>query len=118
MTLGRGEEVTMGPSPLPCLTSVTLVFLLIFTVTDQAFVTLATNDIYCQGALVLGQSLRRHRLTRKLVVLITPQVSTAACAQLGPVEGGSPLPLEVPGVILMTDRLLHRPGWLAITMGL
>uniref|UniRef100_A0A2I3MM73 glycogenin glucosyltransferase n=1 Tax=Papio anubis TaxID=9555 RepID=A0A2I3MM73_PAPAN len=46
------------------------------TVTDQAFVTLATNDIYCQGALVLGQSLRRHRLTRKLVVLITPQVSS------------------------------------------
>uniref|UniRef100_A0A8C9GBM8 glycogenin glucosyltransferase n=1 Tax=Piliocolobus tephrosceles TaxID=591936 RepID=A0A8C9GBM8_9PRIM len=45
-------------------------------VTDQAFVTLATNDIYCQGALVLGQSLRRHRLTRKLVVLITPQVSS------------------------------------------
>ncbi|XP_014982375.2 glycogenin-2 isoform X7 [Macaca mulatta] len=46
------------------------------SVTDQAFVTLATNDIYCQGALVLGQSLRRHRLTRKLVVLITPQVSS------------------------------------------
>ncbi|XP_054533181.1 uncharacterized protein LOC112208066 [Pan troglodytes] len=46
------------------------------TVTDQAFVTLATDDIYCQGALVLGQSLRRHRLTRKLVVLITPQVSS------------------------------------------
>ncbi|XP_064220614.1 glycogenin-2 isoform X3 [Aotus nancymaae] len=46
-----------------------------YNVTDQAFVTLATNDIYCQGALVLGQSLRRHRPTRKLVVLITPQVS-------------------------------------------
>ncbi|XP_030662336.1 glycogenin-2 isoform X2 [Nomascus leucogenys] len=46
------------------------------SVTDQAFVTLATSDIYCQGALVLGQSLRRHRLTRKLVVLITPQVSS------------------------------------------
>ncbi|XP_053435319.1 glycogenin-2 isoform X2 [Nycticebus coucang] len=46
------------------------------SVADQAFVTLATNDIYCQGALVLGQSLRSHRLTRKLVVLITPQVST------------------------------------------
>nr|XP_012629335.2 glycogenin-2 [Microcebus murinus] len=44
-------------------------------VVDQAFVTLATNDIYCQGALVLGQSLRSHRLTRRLVVLITPQVS-------------------------------------------
>ncbi|XP_069319199.1 glycogenin-2 [Eulemur rufifrons] len=45
------------------------------SVVDQAFVTLATNDIYCQGALVLGQSLRTHRLTRRLVVLITPQVS-------------------------------------------
>ncbi|XP_058391356.1 glycogenin-2 isoform X2 [Diceros bicornis minor] len=46
------------------------------SVSDQAFVTLATNDIYCQGALVLGQSLRNQRLTRKLVVLITPHVSS------------------------------------------
>ncbi|XFG16879.1 hypothetical protein AB1E19_020503 [Capra hircus] len=45
-------------------------------VSDQAFVTLATNDVYCQGALVLGQSLREHRATRRLVVLLTPQVST------------------------------------------
>ncbi|XP_059944048.1 glycogenin-2 isoform X2 [Mesoplodon densirostris] len=45
-------------------------------VSDQAFVTLATNDVYCQGALVLGQSLRDHRATRRLVVLVTPQVST------------------------------------------
>ncbi|XP_032186867.1 glycogenin-2 isoform X3 [Mustela erminea] len=45
-------------------------------VSDQAFVTLATNDVYCQGALVLGQSLRNQRATRKLVVLITPQVSS------------------------------------------
>ena len=44
-------------------------------VSDQAFVTLATNDVYCQGALVLGQSLRDHRATRRLVVLVTPQVS-------------------------------------------
>lgn len=44
-------------------------------VSDQAFVTLATNDVYCQGALVLGQSLREHRATRRLVVLVTPQVS-------------------------------------------
>eukprot|EP00069_Balaena_mysticetus_P000958 bmy_14950T0 len=43
-------------------------------VSDQAFVTLATNDVYCQGALVLGQSLRDHRATRRLVVLVTPQV--------------------------------------------
>ena len=46
------------------------------TVSDQAFVTLAANDVYCQGALVLGQSLREHRATRRLVVLLTPQVST------------------------------------------
>ncbi|XP_053329666.1 glycogenin-1-like [Spea bombifrons] len=42
---------------------------------DQAFVTLATNDPYVKGALVLGSSLRNHNTTRKLVVLITPQVS-------------------------------------------
>ncbi|KAM5127263.1 glycogenin-2 [Callospermophilus lateralis] len=46
------------------------------SVTTQAFVTLATNDIYCQGALVLGLSLRNHKTSRKLVVLITPQVSS------------------------------------------
>ncbi|XP_030324982.1 glycogenin-2 isoform X2 [Calypte anna] len=45
-------------------------------VTDQAFVTLATNDVYCQGALVLGQSLRNHTTSRKLAVLITPEVSS------------------------------------------
>ncbi|XP_067841814.1 glycogenin-2 isoform X13 [Heptranchias perlo] len=43
-------------------------------VTDQAFVTLATNDVYCQGALVLCQSLRHHQTSRRLVVLTTPQV--------------------------------------------
>ncbi|KFV68964.1 Glycogenin-1, partial [Dryobates pubescens] len=43
---------------------------------DQAFVTLATNDVYCQGALVLGQSLRNHTTSRKLAVLITPEVSS------------------------------------------
>ncbi|CAI9572394.1 unnamed protein product [Staurois parvus] len=44
-------------------------------VTDQAFVTLATNDTYVKGALVLGSSLWRNHTTRKLCVLITPQVS-------------------------------------------
>ncbi|XP_023370829.1 glycogenin-2 [Otolemur garnettii] len=71
---------------LDVILSVTLAcFLLIFSVADQAFVTLATNDIYCQGALVLGQSLRSHRLTRKLVVLITPQVSIVLRAILSKV---------------------------------
>ncbi|PIO35690.1 hypothetical protein AB205_0191180, partial [Aquarana catesbeiana] len=41
----------------------------------QAFVTLATNDTYVKGALVLGSSLRRNSTTRRLCVLITPQVS-------------------------------------------
>ncbi|XP_041055288.1 glycogenin-2 isoform X2 [Carcharodon carcharias] len=45
-------------------------------VTDQAFVTLATNDVYCQGALVLCQSLRHHKTTRRIVALFTPQVSS------------------------------------------
>ncbi|XP_060682859.1 glycogenin-2 isoform X2 [Hemiscyllium ocellatum] len=43
---------------------------------DQAFVTLATNDDYCQGALVLCQSLRHHKTTRRIVALYTPQVSS------------------------------------------
>ncbi|KAM3932413.1 glycogenin-1 [Leptodactylus fuscus] len=41
---------------------------------DQAFVTLSTNDSYAKGALVLGSSLKKHS-SKKLVVLITPQVS-------------------------------------------
>ncbi|XP_063306238.1 glycogenin-2 isoform X1 [Pelobates fuscus] len=45
-------------------------------VTDQAFVTLVTNDIYCQGALVLGKSLRNHSTSRKLVVMITSHVTS------------------------------------------
>lgn len=45
-------------------------------VTDQAFVTLVTNDIYCQGALVVGKSLRNHNTSRQLVVMITSQVTS------------------------------------------
>ncbi|XP_032629455.1 glycogenin-2 isoform X1 [Chelonoidis abingdonii] len=51
-------------------------------VADQAFVTLGTDDVYCQGALVLGQSLRNHMTSRKLAILITPQVSSAMRAVL------------------------------------
>ncbi|XP_031813653.1 glycogenin-1 isoform X2 [Sarcophilus harrisii] len=43
--------------------------------TDQSFVTLSTNDSYARGALVLGSSLKQHRTTKRLTVLITPQVS-------------------------------------------
>ncbi|XP_034051469.1 glycogenin-1-like isoform X2 [Thalassophryne amazonica] len=45
------------------------------TMTDEAFVTLATNDSYAKGAMVLGQSLRNHSTTRKLVILIGPSIS-------------------------------------------
>uniref|UniRef100_A0A2K5MT54 Glycogenin 2 n=1 Tax=Cercocebus atys TaxID=9531 RepID=A0A2K5MT54_CERAT len=41
--------------------------------TDQAFVTLTTNDAYTKGALVLDSSLKQHRTTRRLVMLPTPQ---------------------------------------------
>uniref|UniRef100_A0A3Q3EQD3 glycogenin glucosyltransferase n=1 Tax=Labrus bergylta TaxID=56723 RepID=A0A3Q3EQD3_9LABR len=40
-----------------------------------AFVTLATNDSYAKGAMVLGQSLRNHNTTKKLVALIGPHVA-------------------------------------------
>uniref|UniRef100_A0A1A8IG03 glycogenin glucosyltransferase n=1 Tax=Nothobranchius kuhntae TaxID=321403 RepID=A0A1A8IG03_NOTKU len=45
------------------------------TMSDQAFVTLATNDSYAKGALVLGQSLRNHNTTKKLVVLVGPHLA-------------------------------------------
>ncbi|XP_070842566.1 glycogenin-1b isoform X2 [Chaetodon trifascialis] len=44
---------------------------------DQAFVTLATNDKYARGAMVLGKSLRNHNTSKKLVALIGPQVTEA-----------------------------------------
>ncbi|XP_037551146.1 glycogenin-1 [Nematolebias whitei] len=50
---------------------------------DQAFVTLATNDSYAKGALVLGQSLRNHNTTKKLVVLVGPHVAEPCREALG-----------------------------------
>lgn len=44
---------------------------------SQAYVTLATNDGYAIGALVLGHSLRSNNTTRDLVVMISPAVSAA-----------------------------------------
>ncbi|KAF3845221.1 hypothetical protein F7725_008384, partial [Dissostichus mawsoni] len=44
----------------------------------QAFVTLATTDNYAKGAMVLGQSLRNHNTTKKLVALIGPHVAELA----------------------------------------
>ncbi|KAF6212793.1 hypothetical protein GE061_010502 [Apolygus lucorum] len=43
--------------------------------TGQAWVTLATNDSYALGALVLAQSLKRNNTIHQLAVLITPGVS-------------------------------------------
>ncbi|XP_037550219.1 glycogenin-1 isoform X2 [Nematolebias whitei] len=42
---------------------------------DQAFVTLATTDSYARGAMVLGKSLRNNDTSKKMVVLIGPNVS-------------------------------------------
>nr|XP_023680176.1 glycogenin-1 [Paramormyrops kingsleyae] len=44
---------------------------------DQAFVTLATNDSYAKGAMVVAKSLRSYNTSRKLVVLMGPHVSDA-----------------------------------------
>ncbi|KAI4872695.1 hypothetical protein NFI96_032484 [Prochilodus magdalenae] len=49
---------------------------------DQAFVTLATNDNYAKGAMVLARSLRNHGTSRKLVALIGPHVSEPSRAVL------------------------------------
>ncbi|KAJ4925422.1 hypothetical protein JOQ06_018154 [Pogonophryne albipinna] len=49
---------------------------------DQAFVTLATNDNYARGAMVLGKSLRNHNTSKKLVALIAPQMSEPCKAVL------------------------------------
>lgn len=40
-------------------------------VTDESYVTLATNENYALGALTLGQSLRRANTNRKLTCMIT-----------------------------------------------
>lgn len=41
----------------------------------EAFVTLATNDRYCIGALVVAASLRSVKTSRSIVCMITPGVS-------------------------------------------
>ena len=47
----------------------------LFIVMDQAYVTLATNDSYAIGAVVLGHSLRNTATTRSLVVMVTNEVT-------------------------------------------
>lgn len=48
----------------------------------QAWVTLATNDSYCLGAVVLANSLRRSGTTRKIVVMVTANDISEAMMQL------------------------------------
>lgn len=50
--------------------------------TDFAWVTLATNDSYSLGALVVAHSLRRVSTAHQLAVLITPGVSEAMKSKL------------------------------------
>jgi glycogenin glucosyltransferase len=45
------------------------------TVAKESFVTLATNDSYCYGALALAQSLRDAHTTRSIAILVTKGVS-------------------------------------------
>ena len=45
------------------------------SVENEAFVTLATNDVYAIGAVVWAKSLARQKTTRKIVAIITPGVS-------------------------------------------
>ncbi|KAL1123667.1 hypothetical protein AAG570_002743 [Ranatra chinensis] len=52
-----------------------------------AWVTLATNDTYALGALVLAHSLKQVQTAHELVVLITPGVSQAMRGQLNAVFG-------------------------------
>lgn len=49
---------------------------------SEAYVTLATNDGYAIGALVLGHSLRSNNTTKDLCVMITPSVSVAIRSML------------------------------------
>ena len=41
----------------------------------EAWVTLATNDEYSLGALVLAHSLKRCKTTKKIVVMVTSSIS-------------------------------------------
>ena len=48
----------------------------------QAWVTLATNDSYALGALVLASSLRRSGTTRKIVIMTSDHLSEPMRHQL------------------------------------
>ena len=69
--------------------------------------TLTTNDSYAKGALVLGLSLKQHRTTRRLVVLITPQVSDSM--RWGPCCRAVGWALTSPPLFLASVDLKARP---------
>lgn len=58
---------------LPCL-SICIYLSKSLSSESQAFVTLATTYAYCMGSLVVGKSLRRHGTSKKLVVMVSPNV--------------------------------------------
>ena len=45
------------------------------SISSQAYVTLATNDVYAVGAMVLAFTLRKSGTERHLVVMVTPEIS-------------------------------------------
>jgi glycogenin len=57
-------------------------FVLFAHFTDFAWVTLATNDSYSLGALVVAHSLKRVSTAHQLAVLITPGVSDSMRSKL------------------------------------
>ncbi|XP_076339756.1 glycogenin-1-like isoform X2 [Tachypleus tridentatus] len=56
-----------------------------YALADEAFVTLATDDSYSLGALVLGHSLRIVQTSRSLVILVTAGVTADMRSQLASV---------------------------------
>ena len=55
--------------------SFAFVFFVLVLVDDEAFVTLATNDQYALGALVLCSSLKRVNTTRQTAIMVTKGIS-------------------------------------------
>jgi glycogenin glucosyltransferase len=50
--------------------------------TSEAFITLATSDAYCLGALTWAASLRQVNTTKKIVCMITPDTISASMQEL------------------------------------
>lgn len=76
---------------------------------EEAWVTLATNDPYCLGALVLGRSLRRVGTNRQLHALVTPGVSDHLRDQLNSVYDHVTLVNVLDSGDLANLTLIKRP---------